>query len=348
MRILSLVSLFILMSIVPIHAQVGIGTTNPDTSSMLDVVSTDSGILIPRLTVTERINITSPAEALLVYQTDDVSGFYYFNGTQWVRLADNPRDTIPTGAIFAFPTATPPDGYLECNGSAVSRTTYANLFALIGTSYGSGDGTTTFNLPDYRGEFLRGFSNGSGNDPNALSRLDRGDGTTGDNIGTKQNNQTLSHLHGVDPPPTNVSNNGYHSHSIQPRNFTTNNSGAHAHLIQAFNMNSSTSGYHYHPITYESTYVTTSVSGGTYIRQLIGATNSGTGSSGSHNHSVYFPSRYTNSSGSHNHSVTINNLTINSSGNHTHNLNIPSFNSTSSGGSESRPRNVSVLWSIKY
>jgi len=55
-------------------------------------------------------------------------------------------------------------GYIKCNGSAISRTTYAALFAVIGTVYGVGDGATTFNIPDLRGEFLRGFDDGAGVD----------------------------------------------------------------------------------------------------------------------------------------------------------------------------------------
>jgi len=62
----------------------------------------------------------------------------------------------PTAAVLPYAASTAPDGWLLCNGSAVSRTTYAALFAAIGTSYGSGDGSTTFNLPDYRWTFLRG------------------------------------------------------------------------------------------------------------------------------------------------------------------------------------------------
>jgi microcystin-dependent protein len=102
---------------------------------------------------------------------------------------------VPTGAIMAFPVATPPDGYLECNGSAVSRTTYASLFAFLGTTYGVGDGSTTFNLPNYKGMFLRGWANGSSNDPDRASRTDRGDGTVGDNIGTRQGFINYTHAH---------------------------------------------------------------------------------------------------------------------------------------------------------
>jgi len=57
-----------------------------------------------------------------------------------------------------------PDGWRACSGQAVSRTTYAALFAAIGTEYGVGDGSTTFDLPDLRGEFLRGWDNGRGVD----------------------------------------------------------------------------------------------------------------------------------------------------------------------------------------
>ena len=68
------------------------------------------------------------------------------------------------GDIKIVVTPEPPPGYLKCNGAAVSRTTYADLFAEIGTFYGPGNGSTTFNLPDARGEFLRGWDDGRGVD----------------------------------------------------------------------------------------------------------------------------------------------------------------------------------------
>ena len=57
----------------------------------------------------------------------------------------------PVGSIKPFAGTTVPDGYLLCDGSAISRTTYAALFAVIGTTYGAGDGSTTFNIPNYTG-----------------------------------------------------------------------------------------------------------------------------------------------------------------------------------------------------
>lgn len=70
----------------------------------------------------------------------------------------------PPGAVIAFAADTPPEGWLECNGAALSRISYANLFSVIGTVFGEGNGLTTFNLPDLRGEFIRGFDNGRGID----------------------------------------------------------------------------------------------------------------------------------------------------------------------------------------
>lgn len=60
-------------------------------------------------------------------------------------------DNSPTGTMISFGGATPPSGYLKCDGAKISRTTYAKLFAVIGTKYGKGDGSTTFNLPDFSG-----------------------------------------------------------------------------------------------------------------------------------------------------------------------------------------------------
>ena len=72
--------------------------------------------------------------------------------------------TSPAGTVIQFAGASAPTGYLKANGSAVSRTSYAALFAAIGTVYGVGDGSTTFNVPDLRGEFVRGLDDDRGID----------------------------------------------------------------------------------------------------------------------------------------------------------------------------------------
>lgn len=71
---------------------------------------------------------------------------------------------IPIGTIITSARATAPDGFLLCDGSALSRTSYAVLFSAIGTAYGAGDGSSSFNIPDLRGEFIRGTDNGRGVD----------------------------------------------------------------------------------------------------------------------------------------------------------------------------------------
>lgn len=80
----------------------------------------------------------------------------------------------PPGSVIAMASSSIPSGYLECNGALVSRTTYSSLFAVIGTTFGVGDGSTTFKIPDLRGEFIRGWDHARGID-------------TGRAIGTAQN-----------------------------------------------------------------------------------------------------------------------------------------------------------------
>ena len=91
---------------------------------------------------------------------------------------------VPAGAVMHFAMATPPSGWLNANGALVSRTTYAALFAAIGTTFGAGDGSTTFALPDLRGEFLRGWDNGRGVD---ASRV----------FGSTQSDAFASHTHAL-------------------------------------------------------------------------------------------------------------------------------------------------------
>ena len=69
------------------YAQVGIGTTTPDASSALDITSTTKGLLIPRMTNVQRDAISSPANGLMIYQTDGTVGFYYYNGSSWAEVA---------------------------------------------------------------------------------------------------------------------------------------------------------------------------------------------------------------------------------------------------------------------
>ncbi len=101
-------------------------------------------------------------------------------------------DLTPAGAVMAFAMSTPPTNWLALSGQPVSRVTYSRLFNAIGTTYGPGDGVNTFDLPDLRGEFVRGWDNGKGTD-------------AGRAFGTNQDDELKSHNHDYSFRNTNAS-----------------------------------------------------------------------------------------------------------------------------------------------
>lgn len=85
-----------------------------------------------------------------------------FIGDSWDIVSDTPQDLMPyIGDIKPSVRTANHGNWFLCDGQAISRTTYATLFSIIGTNFGAGDGSTTFNLPDYRGKFLRGLGGNS-------------------------------------------------------------------------------------------------------------------------------------------------------------------------------------------
>ena len=104
---------------------------------------------------------------------------------------------IAPGITVPYAGSSAPSGWLLCNGQAVSRTTYAALFAIVATTYGTGDGSTTFNVPDLRGEFVRGLDGGRGVD-------------TGRTLGSAQADELESHTHTA----TSVVADPGHDHEI--------------------------------------------------------------------------------------------------------------------------------------
>ena len=94
---------------------------------------------------------------------------------QRVTAADMSASVIRAGTTGLFPFSSAPPGWLKSNGAAVSRTTYAALFGAIGTTFGAGDGSTTFNVPDDRGEFFRATDDGRGVDSGRAVNSTQGD-----------------------------------------------------------------------------------------------------------------------------------------------------------------------------
>eukprot|EP01013_Petalomonas_cantuscygni_P040034 TRINITY_DN71783_c0_g1_i1.p1 TRINITY_DN71783_c0_g1~~TRINITY_DN71783_c0_g1_i1.p1 ORF type:complete len:465 (-),score=119.78 TRINITY_DN71783_c0_g1_i1:299-1693(-) len=117
------------------------------------------------------------------------------------------RQMAPPGKYGLFFQSSAPTGWLKANGAAVSRTAYADLFAAIGTTYGSGDGFNTFNLPDMRGVFARGLDGGRGLD-------------SGRTLGSYQADDLKSHGH-----TGTTTKNGSHTHPYSRSNYENDNSG---------------------------------------------------------------------------------------------------------------------------
>lgn len=111
---------------------------------------------------------------------------------------------LPAGVMIDYAATVAPAGWLMCDGSAVSRTTFASLFATISTTYGVGDGSTTFNLPDFRGRFARYMDN-MGTPAGAAGRdTGRVLGATAQTDSTKRpttslttGNESVGHTHGI-------------------------------------------------------------------------------------------------------------------------------------------------------
>jgi microcystin-dependent protein len=186
---------------------------------------------------------------------------------------------LPPGTVIHVAQTTAPAGFLKADGRAVSRSQFAALFAAIGTAYGAGNGTTTFNIPDLRGEFIRGVDDGRGID-------------SGRQIGSSQEDNFKTHTHAA---TTNSA--GTHSHSG-----TTDQGGAHGHRFTGALLNRSshrTSG------SGAGGFLLSAEGGATPLGPNSSATTSASvgqqiGGSETHNHNFT-----TNAVGNHTHTISV-------------------------------------------
>jgi phage-related tail fiber protein len=149
---------------------------------------------------TGRVAMSAGLETLTVASGDRSNNAA---STRWVGNEVGER----AGTIDFFAMTAAPLGYLKANGAAVSRTTYATLFAAIGTTFGAGDGSTTFNLPDVRGEFIRAWDDSRGVDGGRV-------------LGSNQASQNLLHSHSA-----TASTAGAHSHTTSVKADRANGEG---------------------------------------------------------------------------------------------------------------------------
>lgn len=145
-----------------------------------------------------KLEVVSPVEGEIIYEKPHSGdpGFWGRISSGWIPLG-GAGSVMPIGSILTFAGPDCPAGYAMADGTAVSRGgDYAALFTVIGITHGQGDGTSTFNLPDYRGRFLRGVDHGAGRDPNVNDRTAmNGGGNVDDNVGSVQGHAFQTHNH---------------------------------------------------------------------------------------------------------------------------------------------------------
>ena len=129
---------------------------------LVDNQTTGSGVITVKTNANGSTGVQPPSGYMSYIFCDGVNVY-------WADQGNTVANTVPfpSGAIVPFGMTAVPNGWLVCGGQAVSRTTYTSLFAAIGTTWGNGDGSGTFNVPNLLGVFLRGWNGGStGYDPN--------------------------------------------------------------------------------------------------------------------------------------------------------------------------------------
>lgn len=251
-------------------------------------------------------------------------------------------DPVPVGALIPYAGTTAPKGYLICDGRAVSRVQYARLFSVIGTTYGAGDGSTTFNLPDLRGRVMAGSDNLGGTTAGRLTGLTIG-GSAGvasaplseaelaahtHGVGSlgAQNGITAvgsAHSHGINITATTTAS-GPHAHSasvggdtgfqIDPATRQVNVTGAvdnHAHAIDPPNTpttvdKNTVTGADYPPTSFVSDHAH-AVDPPLTWTDGVGDHGHGLDTQGGHQHAIHYDPISTNADGDHSHNTGLSN-----------------------------------------
>ncbi len=336
---------------------VGIGTTAPLVK--LDIISTDA-VHLPNGTTLQR---PTGVAGYLRFNSNSL-GLEYHDGTQWVPVN---MEQTPIGTIVPFAGPSIPTGWLLCDGQTPLRAgTYAALFAAIGTTWGTGNGSTTFHIPDLRGRFPRGVDGAAGRDPDNASRTaSNAGGGTGNALGSVQADATIGHTHNVAGTSAGsgaltAASNGDHAHSwgnwwsIDNASVVGSGQGDGSGntysdgYVGYWNNNFpvAAAGDHNHGMTTrQDDYNVSGGSGpsfgadnGTYANYNF------TANAGNHTHNVYMPNhrhwiqaRNTTTTGAHTHSIA----------DHSHGFNVTSGAATGATSTESRPENAYVQYIIK-
>jgi len=249
-----------------------------------------------------------------------------------------------SGMIGYFARSSAPTYWLKANGAAISRTTYANLFSVIGTMFGAGDGVNTFNLPDLRGEFIRGWDDGRGIDPGrALGGTQAGSIVSHSH--TASSDLQGAHSHGGSTTAAGVHAHGGYTSLLGAHSHAMNAAPDHTHLINGV-------GDHQHAV---QPYAGTGQFSNGHVNSSVNNAGDGsfTGAAGAHTHTMQPAGAYAptmNAAGDHQHTITTDSqgshahsITTDTSPTHAHNITV-----NAAGSAETRPRNMALLACIRY
>jgi len=154
---------------------------------------------------------------------------------QLIALEDQIASAVTVdlkGLIAYVPFSSAPSGWLKANGAAVSRTTYSALFSAIGTTFGVGDGSTTFNLPDMRGVFPRGLDDGKGYDTGrSLGSYQADDNKAHTHTGTTASDGAHTHTVDIQSSAGYNTKAAYYDSGNTTRQYTTSSGGSHTHTF---------------------------------------------------------------------------------------------------------------------
>ncbi len=190
--------------------KVGINTESPQ--GALDVVSADSGLIPPRVANTAAVTV--PVNGMVIYDNSR-SCIKIFQSSEWSScMGSAGGDSSSMVSDYKLSARnTDHSGWLKCDGRAVSRTDYAELFAIIDTSFGAGDGATTFNLPNFTGKVAGAVGQGVGLTNRVL----------GANVGNEKHTLTQAELPNytittaatsAGTPSGTLTNSGSHTHTV--------------------------------------------------------------------------------------------------------------------------------------